>query len=105
MQATVIQICASLSVNFVASDNLSYIRGLTTKHNTASDLSVYSRDQTHDINTLLKFLIMENHHALTGPMTQLLARVQDNTNKYLQFFSSQGLAEPSFSHGDGLSPG
>lgn len=48
---------------------------------------------------------MENHHALTGPMTQLLARVQDNTNKYLQFFSSQGLAEPSFSHGDGLSPG
>lgn len=42
--------------------------------------------------------------AATGPMTRLLARVNENTKKYVEFFSRQGLAEPSFDKGDGLSP-
>ncbi len=40
-----------------------------------------------------------------GAMTQLLAQVQENTKKYLEFFSSQNLPEPSFEDGDGLQPG
>jgi hypothetical protein len=48
------------------------------------------------------FSTMAAQEAVTGPMTELLARVQNNTSKYIEFFTSQGLAEPSFNHGDGL---
>lgn len=41
----------------------------------------------------------------TGPMTQLLTQIQDNVQKYLAFFSDNGLPEPSYDDGDGLSPG
>lgn len=37
-----------------------------------------------------------------GPMTQLLVQVQENTTKYIQFFKSQSLSEPSYENGDGL---
>ncbi|RYP77927.1 hypothetical protein DL769_003300 [Monosporascus sp. CRB-8-3] len=41
----------------------------------------------------------------TGPVTQLLARIQESTKKYLEFFSTQSLPEPSYEDGDGLHPG
>ena len=39
-----------------------------------------------------------------GSVSQLLLQVQDNTKKYLEYFTSQGLPEPSFDVGDGLDP-
>ncbi|KAI1074870.1 S-adenosyl-L-methionine-dependent methyltransferase [Whalleya microplaca] len=41
----------------------------------------------------------------SGPVTQLLVQIQENTQKYLQFFSTQSLPEPSYQDGDGLQPG
>ncbi|KAI1473787.1 putative hydroxyindole O-methyltransferase [Daldinia eschscholtzii] len=41
----------------------------------------------------------------TAPMTRLLNEIQENTTKYLEFFSAQRLPEPSFENGEGLSSG
>ncbi|KAG6356245.1 hypothetical protein INS49_015632 [Diaporthe citri] len=38
------------------------------------------------------------------PVTQLLARLSENTTRYLEYFSERSLPEPSFEDGDGLSP-
>ncbi|KAI1821854.1 putative hydroxyindole O-methyltransferase [Xylaria intraflava] len=39
-----------------------------------------------------------------GPVTQLLTQIQQGTTKYLEFFTSHSLPEPSYENGDGLSP-
>lgn len=39
------------------------------------------------------------------PVTQLLAQIQDNTKKYIEFFSTEALPEPSYEEGDNLPPG
>ncbi|KAL8705272.1 MAG: hypothetical protein Q9201_001603 [Fulgogasparrea decipioides] len=40
----------------------------------------------------------------SGAVSQLLAQVNGNTQKFLQYFSSQQLPEPSYDKGDGLDP-
>jgi len=40
-----------------------------------------------------------------GPVTQLLAQIQESTTKYLEFFVAQSIPEPSYENGDNLAPG
>ena len=40
----------------------------------------------------------------SGSVSQLLSQIQDNTKRYLEFFESRGLPEPSYEAGDGLDP-
>ena len=42
--------------------------------------------------------------ASSGNVSTLLQQIQDNTKKYLDFFGSQNLPEPSYEAGDGLDP-
>lgn len=37
-------------------------------------------------------------------VSQLLLQIQDSTKKYLDYFTSQNLPEPSYEEGDGLDP-
>lgn len=37
-------------------------------------------------------------------VTELLSQVQDNTQKYLSYFTSRNLPEPSYNEGDSLNP-
>ncbi|KAF2846613.1 S-adenosyl-L-methionine-dependent methyltransferase [Plenodomus tracheiphilus IPT5] len=43
--------------------------------------------------------------ARTGNITALVKQIQENAEAYAQFFSNQNLPEPSFDHGDHLTPG
>jgi len=43
--------------------------------------------------------------ARTGSITALLKQIQENTDVFARFFTSQNLPEPSFDHGDHLTPG
>ena len=40
----------------------------------------------------------------SGNVSQLLSQIQDNTKKYLEYFTSRNLPEPSYEAGDGLHP-
>lgn len=40
----------------------------------------------------------------SGSVSQYLSQVEENTKKYLEYFKSRGLPEPSYDEGDGLDP-
>lgn len=40
----------------------------------------------------------------SGSVSQLLSRLNDNTKKYLEYFMTRDLPEPSYDDGDGLGP-
>ena len=40
----------------------------------------------------------------SGSVSQLLSDIKRNTKKYLEYFASQDLPEPSYDVGDGLNP-
>lgn len=42
--------------------------------------------------------------ATSGPVSQYLSQVESNTKKYLEYFESRGIPEPSYEMGDGLNP-
>ena len=49
------------------------------------------------------------YHQVTGAMasgsvSQLLSQIENNTKKYLEYFASRDLPEPSYDAGDGLDP-
>ncbi|KAL8788742.1 MAG: hypothetical protein Q9195_007149 [Heterodermia aff. obscurata] len=41
---------------------------------------------------------------MSGPVSQYLSQIETNTKKYLSYFASNGLSEPSYESGDGLHP-
>lgn len=43
--------------------------------------------------------------ARTGNITSLVKQIQENADVFAKFFSNQNLPEPSFDHGDHLTPG
>ena len=51
--------------------------------------------------TLTRFVNMAD---APRSVTQYLSQIETNTKKYLEYFTSQGLPEPSFEKGDGLNP-
>ena len=40
----------------------------------------------------------------SGTVSQYLSQIEENTKKYLEYFKSRGLPEPSYDAGDGLDP-
>ena len=40
----------------------------------------------------------------SGSVSQYLSQIEVNAKKYLEYFESRGLPEPSFDTGDGLDP-
>ena len=42
--------------------------------------------------------------APVGNVTKLLTQARDNIDRYLEYFNSVGLPEPSYEDGDGLTP-
>ena len=51
----------------------------------------------------LPYLAAETTKMSTS-ISQYLLQVEENTKKYLEYFTSRGLPEPTFDAGDGLDP-
>jgi hypothetical protein len=41
---------------------------------------------------------------ISSSISELLSQLETNTKKYLEYFTSRGLPEPSYDAGDGLDP-
>ena len=41
---------------------------------------------------------------VSGSVSQYLSQIEENAKKYLEYFKSRGLPEPSYDAGDGLDP-
>lgn len=70
----------------------------------ARSFRLSARERTKGLETSRSFFPRSSRPMSSGGVSQLLAQVNENTQKFLQYFSSQQLPEPSYDKGDGLDP-